>query len=188
MRRALAVVSIPDSELMANVADGDLQSLGQLFDRYEPHVKRLVVRLGVAVGDADDVVQDTFLEVVRTASRFDRALPVKNWLLGLAVMLVRRRRRSLSRLAARLLQAARLPSPAPPTPAVRLEHNQQLERLERAFAALSAKKREVFALVTLEGLSHEEVSRALDLPVATVRTRLHHARLELRASLDEVTP
>lgn len=189
MMRAVEASVISDADLIASIGKGNLQSLGQLFDRYHGDVRRLVVRLGVAAGDADDLVQDTFLEVVRAAARFDREYSARNWLFGLAVMLVRRHRRSLARLAARLLMRAALPGAEPPlTPAARLEHDQGLERFARAFANLSDKKREVFALVALEGLSREEVSRTLDIPEPTVRTRLHHARLELRASLMEVEP
>jgi RNA polymerase sigma factor (sigma-70 family) len=190
MIRAVRQASpISDPQLIELVGQGNLEALGHLFDRYEGDVTRLIGRLGVPAGDADDLVQDTFLEVLRAAPRFDPQLPARNWLFGLAVMLVRRRRRSVSRWAAQLLQRAGLPRPEEPlTPAARLEHDQQLERFQAGFNALSAKKREVFTLVTLEGLSHDEVSRALDVPVPTVRTRLHHARQELRAFLSEGDP
>jgi RNA polymerase sigma-70 factor (ECF subfamily) len=62
--------------------------------------------------------------------------------------------------------------------------NEQLAVLDRAMAALSDKKRAVFVLVELEGLSSEEVGESLDLPAATVRTRLFHARRELKAALE----
>ena len=52
-------------------------------------------------------------------------------------------------------------------------------------AALSEKKREAFVLVTLEGLSGEEAAQALGVPVNTLWTRLHHARLELSAAIGE---
>jgi RNA polymerase sigma-70 factor (ECF subfamily) len=186
---ALATEVVSDKELIAGVANGNLQALGGLFDRYEADIRRFVGRLGVSAGDVDDLVQTTFLEVIRAAPRFDAALPARSWLFGLAVVLVRRHRRSLSRAAARLLERAGWLRPeAPQTPAARVETDQELRRFQLAFAALSAKKREVFALITLEGLSSDDVARTLGIPVATVRTRLHHARLELRASLEEGTP
>lgn len=176
-----------DRELMAWIGNGKLEALGELFDRHEPDVRRLLGHLGVGAADIDDLVQETFLEVLRAAPRFDPGLPVKNWLCGIAVILVRRHRRSLSRLAAQLLARVRLPRPeSPPTPAAEFERDEELLRLQRAIDGLSEKKREVFILVTLEGLSSEAVARALDIPVPTVRTRLHHARQELRAGLDEV--
>jgi RNA polymerase sigma-70 factor (ECF subfamily) len=61
-------------------------------------------------------------------------------------------------------------------------------RAQVALAAMSHRKREAFVLVALEGLSGEEAATLLDIPVATVWTRLHHARRELRSALSEEVP
>jgi RNA polymerase sigma-70 factor (ECF subfamily) len=185
--RALRPHSAPsDKDLVDQIANGQFEALGGLFDQYEADVRRFIARVGVGLGDVDDLVQSTFLEVIRAAPRFDAAFPVKSWLFGLAVILVRRHRRAASRYAASVLTWARsLLAESPPTPGAEFDRDQHLLRFQRAFAQLSLKKREVFTLVTLEGLSGEEVARTLGIPVATVRTRLHNARLELRASLDE---
>ena len=190
MKRALIAQPLqPDAELIALVAQGKLEALGELFDRNEALVRQFVARLGVNIGDLDDLIQSTFLEVIVAAPRFDPALPVRNWLFGLAVILVRRHRRSLSRAAARLLTWGRLPFPeASPSPAAEFDTCEDLRRFQGALNRLSGKKREVFTLVALEGLSGEEAARILDVPVTTVRTRLHHARLALRASLEEPEP
>ena len=126
------------------------------------------------------------IEVVRAAPRFDPRFAAQSWLFGIATCMARRHRRSLARLAARLSRIARSTDiTPPPNPAQFLEGNETTRRLNGAFAKLSAKKREVFVLVTLEGLSGEEAARALGIPVNTVWTRLHHARAELRAVLGE---
>ena len=173
-----------ETELIAQVANGQFEALGELFDRYEADVRRFIGRLGVGPGDADDLVQLTFLEVIQAAPRFDASFPVKNWLFGLAVVLVRRHRRAGARAAASLVTWARsLLTEAPTTPWTELDRDRELHRFQCAFARLSPKKREVFALIVLEGLSGDEVARTLGIPVATVRTRLHNARQELRDSL-----
>lgn len=178
-----------DGELIASIASGNLQALGELFDRYEPEVKRFIGRLGVSAADADDLVQATFLDVLHAASRFQPDLSVKSWLLGLAAMIVRRHRRTLSRAAARLIAWAKAPAPElPRTPAAALEMDRELHRFHVAFERLSPKKREVFALLVLEGLSGEEAANALGIPVNTVWTRLHHARRDLRAELEKEPP
>jgi RNA polymerase sigma-70 factor (ECF subfamily) len=178
----------PDHELVAAVANGNLEALGALFERHEPAVRRYLGRLGIAPSDADDLVQATFLEITHAAARFDPKYPARSWLLGIATVMVRRHRRSIGRAAVRVAAwAASLRSePAPPrTPAELLEAGEAIGRVERAFARLSPKKREVFVLVTLEGLSGEEAASALQIPVNTVWTRLHHARRALRAALGE---
>jgi RNA polymerase sigma factor (sigma-70 family) len=175
-----------DGALVAAVANGNLEALGELFDRYAVAMRRYLARLGLSASDIDDLVQATFLEVVRAAPRFDRRFAVQGWLFGIATCMARRHRRSLGRLAARLSRVARSTDSAPPrNPAEFLEGDEATRRLNSAFTKLSAKKREVFVLVTLEGLSGEEAARALGIPVNTVWTRLHHARAELRAALGE---
>jgi len=176
-----------DAELVARVARGDLEALGALFERYEPSIRSYLVRLGVVQGDVDDLVQGTFLEVVRAAERYDADHPVKTWLLGIATMMVRRHRRSAARLAARLVAWSGLAEHAAPsaqaTPSELIEHDEAARRLSAALNRLAPAKRAAFVLVTLEGLSGEAAARVLGVPVKTVWTRLHYARRELRAAL-----
>jgi RNA polymerase sigma-70 factor (ECF subfamily) len=176
-----------NATLIAAIHGGDLSGLGVLFDRYGGDVRRLLLRLGVPPGDADDLVQQTFLDVLGASGRFHADAPVKPWLLGLAAMHARRHRRSVSRMIARVQAWARDPAcagdPVAITPERRLVLSIEGARAQRALLRLSAKKREVFVLVALEGMSGAEVAHALHIPVATVWTRLHHARLELRAAL-----
>jgi RNA polymerase sigma-70 factor (ECF subfamily) len=175
-----------DSELVESIAAGDLDALGTLFDRHEAALRRFFARLGMSGADTDDLVQATFLEVMRAAPRFDRNLPLLGWLYGLASIMARRHRRTLARTAQRLLGWASLTwRESPSTPAAELDRDQELRRFQLALERLSLKKREVFVLIVLEGLSGEEAARALRVPVNTVWTRLHHARRELRHALEQ---
>jgi RNA polymerase sigma-70 factor (ECF subfamily) len=178
--------STTDAELIRQVADGRLDGLGQLFDRYHLPVRRFLARLQVPAGDLDDLVQVTFLQVPRAAAHFDPTRSAKAWLLGLATMVVKRHRRSLGRIARRIAALAKEPPRhAPPTPADLVTDAEEGRRAQRALAALAPKKREVFVMVVLEQLSGEAVAHSLGIPVGTVWTRLHHARRELRAWLQE---
>lgn len=182
---------ISDQTLIAQVATGQLQALGPLFERYEPAVRRYLGYLGVAPADLDDLVQATFLEVIRAGLRFDPDLPARNWLLGIASMLVRRHRRSLGRQARNIAAFTRALWSEPTTartPAEVVELDATLQRLQRRLARLPHKKREVFVLVTMEGLSGGQVADLLGIPINTVWTRLHHARRALRAALEEDPP
>jgi RNA polymerase sigma-70 factor (ECF subfamily) len=91
-----------NATLIAAIHGGDLSGLGVLFDRYGGDVRRLLLRLGVPPGDADDLVQQTFLDVLGASARFQADAPVKPWLLGLAAMHARRHRRSVCRMIARV--------------------------------------------------------------------------------------
>jgi RNA polymerase sigma-70 factor (ECF subfamily) len=149
-------------------------------------VRRYFGRLGILPGDADDLVQAVFLEVMRAAERYESQYGVRSWLCGIATIMVRRHHRSLARLAARMAAWAGIEDKARiPTPCEMVEQDQAARILERALEGLSEKKREVFVLVTLEGLSGEEAASALGIPLKTVWTRLHYARRELRAALEQ---
>jgi RNA polymerase sigma-70 factor, ECF subfamily len=183
-RRVPLAAPLGDDALVASIGAGDLTGLGELFDRHGDDVRRLLARLGTPAADLDDLVQQTFLDVPRAAVRFRAGAPVKPWLFGLAAMITRRHRRSTMQVLG-LLRKWTLERNIimPPTPAEEVETSMEAMRAQRALEALSSKKREVFVLVALEEMSGEEVATALGIPIATVWTRLHHARLELKSAL-----
>ena len=186
--RAVSIVQSPadDEELVRQVAGGQLDSLGVLFDRYHRPLRRFLSRLHVPPDDLDDLVQSTFLQLPRAATRFERGRSVKVWLFGLATVMVKRHRRALARLARKVSALSREPAVKPPrTPADLVVEEESARRAQKALADLSRKKREVFVMVVLEKLSGEAVAQALGIPVGTVWTRLHHARKELRELLGE---
>jgi RNA polymerase sigma-70 factor (ECF subfamily) len=188
-KRTVAPAVPSESALVERLAAGDLDALGKLFDRFEPDVRRFVQRLGVQTSDADDLVQLTFLDVAKSASRFDARCSARAWILGVAAIHVRRHRRSVARLlraaAAHVFEARR---PEGRTPDEMFDHEQSQARFRSALEKISDKKREVFVMVAMEGASGEEAAVAFGIPVATVWTRLHHARKELRAALSEREP
>jgi RNA polymerase sigma factor (sigma-70 family) len=181
-----------DAELLLKIADGDLGCLGLLFDRYEADVQGFVSRLGVASGEVDDLVQSTFLLVMRAAPNFkdfDGSGSARAWLLGLAANLTRRHRRSLARMAARVAAwAFERPGESEMDPAEALHAKEAAVRGQRALERLSPEKREVFVLVALEGVRGETAAATLGIPVGTLWTRLHRARRDLREYLLEETP
>jgi len=175
-----------DEELVLAVRDGSMEALGELFERHEPSIRRYLARVGVGRADLDDLVQSVFLEILRAAPRFDPDHAARAWIFGVATVMVRRHRRSLARAAARIVAWVGVARhEAPVTPAEAYEGDVALRRFTEAFTRLSSKKRDVFVLVTLEGLSGEEAAGALDIPVNTVWTRLHGARTELRRAMED---
>lgn len=173
-----------DAELVVAVAAGDLRALGELFDRHEPALHRYLYRMGTPRSDVDDLVQATFLEIAQAAPRFDARHTGRSWIFGVASIMLRRHRHFLRRAAERISAWVTPEAEVETTPAELFESAEAERRFARAFAALSEKRREAFVLVTLEGLSGEEAARALGVPVNTIWTRLHHARLELRAAIE----
>src|SRR5262249_55251561 len=135
-------------------------------------------------GDADDVVHDTFLKASRAAASYDGRACARPFLVGIAARVVRQRRRVWVRWTVVLESfGSTQTSPGPRTPEDLAETAQTAARLERALSRLSEEKRLVLLLFEREGLSGDEVARALDIPVGTVWTRLYHARADLRRAL-----
>ena len=174
----------PDVVLLDAIAHGDLSALGEIYDRYHADVRRVVVRTLATNADVDDVVQATFLAVPRIAASFEGDGACRAWLCGVAVNTALRHRRGASRFVRMLSSFAWTQSHAAAhDPERDAASRGELRLLEGALADLAPKKRAAFVLVEIEGLSAEQTAIALEIPVATVRTRLFHAKKELRAAM-----
>ncbi|MDB4986077.1 MAG: polymerase sigma-54 factor RpoN [Myxococcaceae bacterium] len=168
-----------DGALLARVASGDVSALGRIYDSYAAMLLRFARRLG-AGDEAEDIVQNVFLRVVRLAPAFDvTASSARPWLFAITVRVVQERRRSLRRLAS-AMSALAMQKHAPTLTAPPMASD-----LERCLHKLTLAKRSVILLAEVEGFSCDEIAAMLDIPVGTVWTRLHHARRELRESWGE---
>jgi RNA polymerase sigma-70 factor (ECF subfamily) len=170
-----------DAELMGQLARGEIDALGELYDRYHDVVRRFLGRAARDADDVDDLVHATFLEAAQSAARYDGRPSCRPWLVGIAAHLLRRRRQRFGRFMAVLasLRGVRA-TPADPRPAMQARTD-----LDRALAAISEAKRVTILMAEVEGLSCAEIAAALEIPVGTVWTRLHAARRELRRALEE---
>lgn len=169
-----------DEELLAAIARGDVSALGELYDRYAQDVWRAAHRILAGSGDAEDVVHTVFMKLPEIAASYDGRSNARPWLVGIAAHVAWRQRRGNGRFFRMLESFASTASSAVDlNPEREASAREDVLQFERSLAALSPSKRIVFILVEIEGLTSEEVGRALLLPAATVRTRLHHARREL---------
>jgi RNA polymerase sigma-70 factor (ECF subfamily) len=175
-----------EGELMRKLADGDLSALGELYDRYAEDVRRFVVRATGRLDVADDVTHDAFVALSDSARRYDSDHSVRSFIIGIAGKLVLRRRRR-SAIALRLLSDLRgwLRQVDERTPEGAAAADEGLARYQRALERMSEAKRLAVVMADVEGLSGPEIAAALDIPVGTVWTRLHHGREELRLALGE---
>ena len=174
-----------DAALLSLIEGGDWAALGALFEIHGTAVRRFILNSGVPGCDVDDLVQQTFLDVPNASRRFDPRFSCRRWLLGIAAIIVARHRRSWGRHAARQAVWACDPALQPPQNDTwgELEWRQGARRALGALERLTSKKREVFQMIVLQDISGEEAARSLGVPVATVWTRMHHARRDLRRLL-----
>lgn len=175
--------SLSDDALIRSVASSDPAALGELYDRYAAAMWSAAARTLGSRADAWDVVHAVFLKLASIAPSYDGRSSARSWLVGIAVRVALRHRRSVRRFWNMVARAPRGGQPRGADPESLASGRQELRQVADAFVKLSIRKRAVFTLVELEGLSTEEAARALDIPAATVRTRLHHARRELGLAL-----
>jgi RNA polymerase sigma factor (sigma-70 family) len=161
------------------------ERFADLFDRHAPHIHRyLARRAGRQI--ADDLVAETFLAAFAKRDRYDLRYPdARPWLYGIATNLVGQHHRDEVRQY-RIRQAA-MAEPEVPGHAARVAADVTARAvrplLAQALAALPAGDRDVLLLIAWEQLTYQEVSRALGIPVGTVRSRLHRARSNVREVL-----
>ncbi|MFD0901566.1 RNA polymerase sigma factor [Actinomadura sediminis] len=164
----------------------DPERFAELFDRHHRRIHHYAARrLGVHA--ADDIVGETFLVAFRRRATYDLSQPLaRPWLYGIATTLVARHRRAEERHYRALRRTGTDPLPEPLADAVtaRVAAESEQRRLAGALAGLSSGDRDVLLLVAWGDLTYEEVARALEVPVGTVRSRLHRARRTVRRALD----
>ena len=172
--------SLSDAMLLAAVGERDLDAIRALYDR---HAGWLSMRLARRCNDPDmvaDAVQDTFVAVWRKPRGFRGDGDVAAWLWGIAI------RRLLSRLRTRtdivtVFETTELAPAAEDQVLLSVEYGD----IGQALARLSPEMRAVIQAVVLDGLTAKEAARLLDMPVGSVKTRLHRAKAHLRAALAE---
>jgi len=173
-----------DAELIARGVAGNISALGVLYDRYHEDVRRFALRRTFCSADADDIVHDVFLDVAKVGATYDGRASALPFLLGIATQVIRSRaskRARISRLLA--LFAETVSRVVHRTPEDAAGDAREIEHLERIVDRLSEEKRIVLLMIAREGLSGEDVAASLGIPVATVWTRLHYARADVRRAL-----
>ena len=174
-----------DSKLILGLQNGNLETLGILYDRH----RGLVFRTALAItGDAEaaaDLLQEVFLRLHRFASHIDSGRPLEPWLYRMTTNLsytwVKRHNRLLRPLedVADWIMGSRKD-----TPAVRSEMNESWRQIQQAMSSLPLSHRGVVVLYYIDDLPIQEIAEILDIPVGTVKSRLHYSRQALRKSLD----
>lgn len=173
--------------LVRQAAAGDPAAFRTLFARHKSDVARLVYRMLNAPADLEDVVQEVFVQVFRSLKDFRGQSKFSTWLHRVTVNVVLMHRRSAR---SRPVLTEELPGELVADDGQTLpdEDVDRLERMrafQRLLARLADKKRVVFVLHELEGMTPAEIAEVVGAPVLTVRTRLFYARRELEAMLAE---
>jgi RNA polymerase sigma-70 factor (ECF subfamily) len=182
-------VSDDDRRLIAACLGGNRDAYGELVSRYYARLYNAVYRLVDHPDDAADVVQDAFLNAYQSLHTFKGEAEFFTWLYRIAfnttISLKRRKRANVS------LDVGGPEGVIDPAdsseyvrPGAAFERQEEELQLQTALTRLSHEHREVLVLKDIEGMKYEQIAQILGVPVGTIRSRLHRARLELRELLD----
>jgi RNA polymerase sigma-70 factor (ECF subfamily) len=168
------------ARLVARAREGDRQAFRVLFERHRNDVTRLAYRMVGPRPDLEDLVQEVFVQVHRSLRDFRGEARFSTWLHRVTVNVVLMQRRAEK---SRPVLTEELASPVEDDDAVLPDVDADRRTRVAAFfellESLGEKKRVVFVLHDLEGMSPADISAVVDAPVLTVRTRLFYARREL---------
>ena len=184
-------MSAEDHQLIAECLQGDPTAFGVLVRRYQDRLYNTVYRMVGSAEDAQDVVQEAFLNAYQSLDGFKGDSLFFTWLYRIAVNTAisykRKRRIALSLDAGRNgEQGIELPDPSEMNrPGHALEQAEQERRIQTALNRLSAEHRTVLIMKDMEGQKYEAMAEILQVPIGTIRSRLHRARLELRDILEK---
>jgi RNA polymerase sigma-70 factor (ECF subfamily) len=185
-------VSADDRRLIAETLQGRSAAFGELVRRYQDRLFNTVYRLVGNAEDAQDVVQDAFLNAYLSLARFKGDALFFTWLYRIAfntaISLKRKQRVSLS-IHTGGGEGGQSAEPVDESecnrPGHALEKAEQERRIQLALSRLSPEHRAVLILKDMEGQKYEVMAGILQVPVGTIRSRLHRARLELRELLEQ---
>jgi RNA polymerase sigma-70 factor (ECF subfamily) len=174
-----------DDALIDRTLAGENEAFGELVVR---HQDRLYNTLAHVTGDADEareVAQDAFVQAFVKLATFQRSSTFYTWLFRIAfnLQIGRKRRERRHRIWEQFQLAGGSGAAVGQEPGRRLEAAECAQCVRAAIDALADDHREVLLLREMEGCPYDEISRILDVPVGTVRSRLHRARAHLREIL-----
>ncbi|WP_189427202.1 sigma-70 family RNA polymerase sigma factor [Devosia pacifica] len=174
-------------ELIERIAQRrDKAALAALFSLYAPKIKSMMLKLGASNALAEDLVQETLLTVWRKAELYSpQRGAASTWIFTIARNLRIDQLRRQSNKPYEDLEKVELVSDAPIGVSV-VEQHQVVDRVGKALADLSEDQREVVRLSFVQDMPHSEISRALGIPLGTVKSRLRLAYDRLRPLLEDL--
>ena len=188
------MINLSDQALVEKIRAGDYQAFEFLVTRYESKVYRLAIRMLRNPQDAEDALQETFMQVFRGLAGFEGRSKFSTWLFRLAtnvcLMRIRHRETEPSKLLPLEDYLPKLEEGDSPQmmdwadrPEDALLSKESREKMMEALDKLPPEYRAVFILRDIEGFSNAETGESLGISVAAVKSRLHRARLALRGML-----
>lgn len=178
-----------DAQLIDDSLNGDSAAFGQLVRRYQDRLYNTIVHVVGCREEAEDVVQDAFVQAFVKLDTFKGNSAFYTWLYRIAFNTAishKRRKKVEVSVDQSRERSGEEPEDSGDAPDDRLQREERVGQVRAALDLLSEEHRAILVLREMEGCCYESISDILDLPIGTVRSRLHRARLQLRDHLQEV--
>ncbi len=178
-----------DVQLISEALAGRSDAFGKLVLKYQDRLFNTVAHMLGQSEDARDVVQEAFVRAFVKLDSFNRRSEFYTWLYRIAMNAAsthRRRRRPVGSIEQNRETLGEEPADGGDGPTARLEQEERAERIRAALARLPDEFREILVLREIDGCDYESLAEMLDVPIGTVRSRLHRARLQMKEEISKL--
>lgn len=178
-----------DKHLVKLVLSGETEAFGLLVARYQDRLFTAMVHVARSRSEAEDVVQEAMVQAYTKLASFQAESSFYTWLYRIAfnqAMTIRRKREPLTSIDESRYGSQHEPVATSTAVDGPMLQSEQAALVHRAIATLADEFRTVLVMREIDGFDYEQISQILDLPVGTVRSRLHRARLQLRDQLKQL--
>lgn len=179
--------TVDDGEqLLRDLARGEAGAVAAVYDTHHAAIRAFALRLLGDPAAAEDLVHEVFVTLPKAIRRYERRASLRTFLISIAVNHSRHYVRSAARRRSAMQKLAEHPTPdSPQTPERALEQHELVRLLSEGLDTLSVDHRVAFVLCEVEERSSKDAARIVDVPEATLRTRLFHAKKKLRTFLEK---
>ena len=179
-----------DDQLIQATLGGSREAFGHLVRKYQDRLFNGMVQITRDPVEAEDVVQEAFINAFTKLSSFRGKSAFFTWLYriayNVAISRMRKKKPTVSLGGQDESKALQLPGDEP-APDAGMQSEEQAKQLMQALGCLSEEHRSILVLREMDELDYEAISEILDLPIGTVRSRLHRARSQLNEQLEKIS-
>lgn len=178
----VTVQAVSETELVVSAQNGDRNAFSELVRVHAQGVLNVIYRMCGDAQLAEDAAQETFLRAWQNLASYRPQMPLRNWLYRIAVNAGTDMLRKERRILPDDIEDLNLTDGQPGLETL-VSQNERTRLVQNAILSLPDASRAVLVLREYEGLSYQEISSTLDIPVGTVMSRLNYARNLLKAKL-----
>jgi len=173
-----SIANIEERSWLAQHLRGDKQAFAKLIQAYRKPIFSYLLRSGLDRSSCDDLFQDIFFKVHKSAKTYQPSRPLSPWIFTIAVNTVRNHQRGqqLTTLPIDEVEELHDNNPSPENTA---QSKETLLWLEKAMLALPDKEAQALHLASVQGLKIKDIAQILDQPINTIKTNIRRARISL---------